>query len=144
MTGHVHLDAHAPAVVRALAIDRSSPPRDRTIDITTIGRQSGLPRRIEIWFYRIDGTVCLSSPPATRSWYANLVAHPRFTFHLKHGVRADLEATAVPVTDQDERRRRLTEVVAVLDQPSMRARYGAPAPLDAFVAGSPLVEVHFA
>lgn len=33
---------------QALAIDLSSPALDRTIDITTIGRQSGRPHRIEI------------------------------------------------------------------------------------------------
>jgi hypothetical protein len=29
--------------------------RDEVIDITTIGRKSGEPRRIEIWFHRLDG-----------------------------------------------------------------------------------------
>ncbi|CAA9425401.1 MAG: hypothetical protein AVDCRST_MAG35-2277 [uncultured Quadrisphaera sp.] len=143
MTRPAGRDARDPAVVRALAIDRASPPRERTIDITTTGRRSGEQRRIEIWFYRIEGKVHLSSPPATRGWYANLVAHPAFTVHLKHGVRADLAATAVPVTEEGERRRLLAEVVAVLDQDRMRALYGPPAPLEAFVAGSPLVEVRF-
>lgn len=143
MSGQLQEGTWDQAVLAALAIDRATPPRARTIDITTTGRRSGEPRRIEIWFYRIEGTVYLSSPPAARGWYANLVAHPEFTVHLKHGVRADLAATAVPVTEEGERRRLLGEVVAVLDQPTMRAIYGAPAPLEAFVAGSPLVQVRF-
>jgi hypothetical protein len=69
------------AVRKALAIDRTSPARGRTVDITTVGRRSGKPRRIEIWFYRADGKVYLSSLPAKRGWYANLKANPRFTFH---------------------------------------------------------------
>jgi hypothetical protein len=35
----------------ALAITRSSTMADRTVDITTTGRRSGKPRRIEICFY---------------------------------------------------------------------------------------------
>ena len=31
--------------------------RDRTIDITTTGRQSGQPRRLEIWFHNLDGRI---------------------------------------------------------------------------------------
>ena len=41
---------------------------DRTIDITTQGRNSGEPRRIEIWFYRYDGRIFLSGSPGTRDW----------------------------------------------------------------------------
>ena len=39
---------------------------DRTIDITTAGRNSGQPRRIEIWMYRYDGRIFLSGSPGTR------------------------------------------------------------------------------
>ncbi|MBM7494340.1 hypothetical protein JOD64_005562 [Micromonospora luteifusca] len=34
---------------RALAIGPGSPREARTIDITTLGRRTGRPRRIEIW-----------------------------------------------------------------------------------------------
>ncbi len=33
---------------------------DRVIDITTIGRKTGEPRRIEIWFHRLDGKYYIS------------------------------------------------------------------------------------
>ena len=131
------------AARQALAIDRSSPARDRTIDITTIGRRSGRPRRIEIWFYRADGEIYLSSLPAKRSWYANLEVNPAFTFHLKHGVRADLPATAKPVTDEVERRRIFTQFVDDLNQPSNPGRISQPTSVEDWMAGSPLMEISF-
>lgn len=108
--------------------------RDRTIDITTIGRKSGQPRRIEIWFYRAGERIYLSGGPGRRSWYANLLANPEFTFHLKGSVRADLPARARPVTDPEERRRVLTTIVKDLQMSRE---------LDAWVADSPLMEVEF-
>ena len=81
-------------VREALAIDRSASVEQRTIDITTTGRKSGKPRRIEIWFYRFEESIYLSGMPGprTRDWLANLMADPHFIFHLKHGVVADLPA----------------------------------------------------
>jgi deazaflavin-dependent oxidoreductase (nitroreductase family) len=108
--------------------------RDKVIDITTTGRQSGQPRRIEIWFHRIDGRTFITGSPGARSWYANLVASPAFTFHLKQSVQADLAATARPITDETERREVLARVVATLD---------GERDLDDWVARSPLVEVTF-
>jgi len=58
----------------------------RTIDITTIGRTSGEPRRIEIWFHIIDQHIYIIGTPGRRDWYANLRADPNFTFHLKEGI----------------------------------------------------------
>ena len=46
-------------VRHALAIGPSSAMEDRTIDITTTGRSSGRPRRIEIVFYRIGDSIYL-------------------------------------------------------------------------------------
>jgi deazaflavin-dependent oxidoreductase (nitroreductase family) len=78
--------------------------RDRTIDITTRGRKTGQPRRTEIWFHNIDGQVHITGTPGRRDWYANLVAHPKFTFHLKQSVKADLPARATPILDTARRR----------------------------------------
>jgi F420H(2)-dependent quinone reductase len=52
-----------------------------TIDITTTGRQSGQPRRIEVVFHNIDGRLYISGMPRRerRSWLANLDADPRMT-----------------------------------------------------------------
>lgn len=133
-----------PEVERALAITPASSARERTIDITTTGARTGLPRRIEVWFYRAGGRVYLSTAPAKRSWYANIVKNPAFTFHLKHGVRADLAAIGTSVHDPDERESVFTSIIADLNQPSTPAGLRQPVePLNAWLAGSPLVRVDF-
>ena len=43
-----------------------------------------------------------------------MVAHPRFTFHLKESVEIDLEATARPITDPVEKRSVLEVLLARL------------------------------
>ena len=105
---------------------------DRVIDITTTGRSSGAPRRIEIWFHNLDGRIYITGSPGTRSWYANLRAHPDFTFHLKQSVLVDLPARARPISDEAERR----EVVTAL-----HARLDVGGTLEQWLAGSRLVEV---
>lgn len=110
--------------------------QDETIDITTIGRKSGQPQRIEIWFRRVAGRTYITGTPGGRDWYANLLAEPRFTFHLKESVQADLPARAQPIADPAERRR-------ILADPVMRWYHQQVASLDELVAGSPLVEVLF-
>lgn len=131
------------AIRQALAIDGSSPARDRTIDITTIGARSGKPQRIEIWFHRTGGKLYLSGLPGRRGWYANLMANPRFTFHLKNSVRADLPATARPITSEAERRRIFTAFVDDLNQPHNPAGIVQPIEVEDWMAGSPLVEITF-
>ena len=126
---------------RALAVGRSATGYERTIDITTTGARSGRARRIETWFYCIDGRYYLTGQPGRRGWYANLLADPAFTFHLKHGPRADLPARATPVTEDSERRRIFAEVLA--SQPDNRDQIADPAEVERWVAGSPLVEVVF-
>jgi len=84
------------------------------IDITTTGRRSGEPRRIEIVFHRIAGRYYISGSPVadrTRAWLRNLEADPHFTFHLKGRVTADLPATARIITDGAERRVIFAEIV---------------------------------
>lgn len=108
--------------------------RGGIIDITTTGRKSGQPRRIEIVFFNVDGRAYITGFPGTRAWMANLNADPRLVFHLKQGVVADLPATTRPVTDEAERRK----VLAVALRTWRREHQ-----LDAFVAGSPLIEVIF-
>jgi len=105
-----------------------------TIDITTTGRRSGRPRRIEIVFHVIGGRIYISGMPRAdrkRRWLSNLEADPRLTVHLKRGVVADLPATARIVTDIAERRAILEHV----------ARSWRRTDVDAMVAHSPLIEV---
>lgn len=131
-------------VRRALAITPSSSAAARTVDITTIGARTGRERRIEIWFYRVDDEIYLTTQPAVRSWYANLLRNPQFTFHLKSSVRADLPATAEPVLDRESRRRIFEAVIADLDHPRHRAYISQPVqPLEDWMTRSPLVRVAF-
>jgi deazaflavin-dependent oxidoreductase (nitroreductase family) len=113
---------------------RAALSRGGTIDITTTGRQSGLPRRLEIVFHRIDGKMWISGMPSPRkrSWIANLEADPHLTVHLKGPVAvADLPATARVVVDETERRH-------VLDRVAQAWRR---TDVDRMVVESPLIEV---
>jgi deazaflavin-dependent oxidoreductase (nitroreductase family) len=132
-------------VRQALAIGPSSTLEERTIDITTTGRRSGEPRRIEIAFYRFEDSIYLSGIPGPRprSWLLNLTADPHFIFHLKNGVVADLPATATVITDPAERHRIFIDFVDDFNQ-----RHGPESPwpkavLDDWVARSPLAKVSF-
>ena len=127
-------------VRRALAIHRNASLEERTIDITTTGRRSGDLRRIEIVFYRFEGSIYLSGIPAPRprDWLLNLAAELHFVFHLKQEVVADLPAVATVITDPGERRRVLTQFVEEFNErngpespwPRARARrVGGPEPL---------------
>ena len=99
---------------------RAALARDRTIDLTTTGRRSGLPRRIETWFYNVDGRIFLSGSPGRRDWYANLQADPRLVFHLKQSMRTDLPARARLITDIEERREVVAGIFSLLGRPSSR------------------------
>lgn len=131
-------------IARALAITPASSSQDRTIDITTTGAKTGRPRRIEVWFYRAAGRIYLSTTPARRDWYANIVASPEFTFHLKNRVRADLRAIGTPVLDDIERELVFRSIIDDLNQPSNPAGIAQPVePLSRWMTGSPLIRVEF-
>ena len=115
-----------PAVWRALG-------HGHTIDITTTGRVTGAPRRIEIVFFNFGGRLYISGTPnpnQERAWLRNLRANPNLTFHLKNIAQADLPATAREITDVAERR-------AVL--PGIARAWRRE--LEPMVESSPLIEV---
>jgi deazaflavin-dependent oxidoreductase (nitroreductase family) len=114
---------------------RKALTQDRIIDITTTGRTSGEPSRKEMWFHNIDGKIYITGTPGKRDWYANMVAHPDFTFHVKQSAQADLSARATPITDAAERRAIFTRILTNIDRPLDQ--------LDTWIADSPLVEVTF-
>ncbi len=130
-------------ILSALNISRDSTAWQRTVDITTIGARSGKPRRIEIWFHRVYGRWYLSSTPARRDWYSNLLANPEFVFHLKHGIRADLRATALPIIDPAQKQPIFEYIVDDFNQPHNPAIVRQPQRVDDWMAGSPLVEIIF-
>lgn len=117
--GGVSLSHLPDPVRRAIEITRAAGTRERIVDITTTGRRTGLPRRIEIFFYRAWGAtyLCSGADGGATDWYANLLADPAFTFHLKHDVEVDLAARATPITDPTERRSVLEWIVDDLNQP---------------------------
>jgi deazaflavin-dependent oxidoreductase (nitroreductase family) len=85
---------------------REALDRGGVADITTTGRKSGLPRRIEIYFHQFDGELYLTGRPGfKRDWVANIAANPEFTLHLKHGVRADVAVRGRLEPNPEERGR---------------------------------------
>lgn len=118
-----------PTILQALS-------SGHTIDITTTGRRSGLPRRIELVFHNFDGRIYISGMPRaghTRAWLHNLAAKPQFTFHLKGQVAADLPATARVITDEAERRALFARIVKVWTAQD----------IETMTRYSPLIEVTF-
>jgi deazaflavin-dependent oxidoreductase (nitroreductase family) len=109
--------------------------RGGLIDITTTGRRTGSPRRLEIVFHAIDGRIVISGMPRAdrkRAWLLNLEADPRLTIHLKGTLEVDLPATARVVTDPTERRA-IAEWIVANAWPRQDAR--------AMTAYSPMIEV---
>ncbi|HEX7171386.1 MAG TPA: nitroreductase/quinone reductase family protein [Candidatus Limnocylindria bacterium] len=103
------------------------------IDITTHGRRTGQPRRIELVFHNVDGRIVISGKPGfPRGWIANLRADPRMTLHLKGRLVADLPAHGRVITDQEERERLLAAIARLwrIDHALM-------------VRSAPLIEVTF-
>jgi deazaflavin-dependent oxidoreductase (nitroreductase family) len=81
--------------------------QSQVIDLTTTGRRSGQPRRIEIFLHDRDGLLFISGMPMadrTRDWIHNITAEPHVVLHLKQTLAADVPATARVVTDPAERR----------------------------------------
>ena len=109
---------------------------DMVVDITTKGRRSGDPRRIEIWCHLMDGQLYLAASPGPRSWYANLYANPGVTLHLKYDVKADIPVRARPITAEDERRDVFTRLSA-----QSGFRQGQGLDVENWVRGSKLVEL---
>jgi deazaflavin-dependent oxidoreductase (nitroreductase family) len=114
---------------------RAAIATQRTVEITTTGRRTGEPRRVSVWRHRVDGGIFISGVPGPRGWYANLTAHPRFTYHLTGDVEADLPARARAIAGVDERRAVFQEIIGGLG--------GEEGELERWIAESPLIEVEF-
>jgi deazaflavin-dependent oxidoreductase (nitroreductase family) len=115
-----------PDITRALS-------HGHAIDITTTGRRTGQPRRIEIVFHNFGGRIYISGIPRAdrkRAWLHNLEANPELIVHLKGAVTADLPATARVITEPSERRTILEQVARVWNRD-----------VEAMVLDSPLIEV---
>jgi deazaflavin-dependent oxidoreductase (nitroreductase family) len=76
--------------------------------LTTTGRVTGRPHRVEIWFALRGDTVYLLSGGRERSdWVRNLRAEPRATFELGGEVRETTARILEPGSDEDAMARRL-------------------------------------
>lgn len=115
-----------PAVEEALSTDL-------VIDMTTIGRTSGEPRTVEIWFHRLDDRYYITGWPGRRGWYANLLADPRLVIHFKQADTPDLAAVAQPITEP-ALRRRILEAVFEIEGGTARGDF------ESWVVDSPIIE----
>lgn len=104
--------------------------RTRTIDLTTIGRRTGEPRTVEIWWFHVDGRFIITGTPGRRDWLANVRANPAVV------VSADdqsFDATATEIGDTGFKRRVFTD-------PQI-GWYRTQAELDHLVADAPMIEI---
>ena len=105
---------------------------DDLVDITVMGRKSGQPHKFEIVLHRDAGKYYIAGQPLPKSWYANMLANPQITLHLKQSAQADLPATAHVVRDEAERRRLFQLFLAHSELMT---------DLEAWVKGAKLVEI---
>jgi deazaflavin-dependent oxidoreductase (nitroreductase family) len=76
--------------------------------LTTVGRHTGAPHRIEIWFALEDGTLYLLSGGRDRSdWVRNLHANPKVSVELGTTTRTGVAQVLAPDTPEDRRAREL-------------------------------------
>ncbi len=105
--------------------------RYRTIDLTTYGRRSGRPARIEIWWFRVDDRFVITGTPGKRDWLATIRANPNVIVHSPIG---DHPGSASEIADAAFRRRVFTD-------PAI-GWYATRAELDRLVASAPMIEIH--
>ena len=103
-----------------------------TVDITTTGRTSGLARRIEIWWFRVEGRFIITGTPGRRDWLANLRKNPQLIIHV-NGL--DIDAVASEMDDPEVRRDVFTQ--------QQTSWYTTQDQLDRLVAEAPMIELHF-
>lgn len=106
--------------------------RTRTVNLTTIGRRSGEPRTVEIWWFHVDGRFIITGTPGRRDWLANIRANPDVVISTSAG---DFLGVTSEIGDESFRRRVFTD-------PEI-SWYRSQAELDHLVATSPMIEVHF-
>lgn len=102
--------------------------------LTTIGRQTGRPHRIEIWFGEHDGRMYVLAGGGERSdWVRNLQANPQVTVELGDETHPGAARAIEPGIGEDQRAREL-----------LAAKYATPAkPLDDWKRRSLPVAVEF-
>jgi deazaflavin-dependent oxidoreductase (nitroreductase family) len=102
----------------------------RTIEITTVGRRTGEPRRMEIWWFFVEGRFFITGPPGARDWYANVNGNPDVIIHV---AGRDLAASAYPVKDLETRS-------MVFDSRHTRW-YSSPSQRQRLIDDGPMIEI---
>lgn len=101
-----------------------------TVDLTTIGRRSGEPRTVEIWWFHIDDRFIITGTGGKRDWIANIRENPEVVISSHHG---DFAGTAIEVGDSGFRH-------SVFTHPDL-GWYSTQEELDDLVANAPMIEV---
>lgn len=104
----------------------------QTIDLTTTGRRSGKPSRIEIWWFHVDGRFVITGTPGVRDWFANVLANPEVTVHVGGH---DISARAHPINDPETR-------ATVFDSPHTRW-YSTQTQRQRLIDHAPMIEIVF-
>lgn len=106
--------------------------RTRTVDLTTIGRRSGMRHTVEIWWFHVENRFIITGTPGRRDWLANIRANPLVTISTRNG---DFRGTAIEIDDEDFKRRVFTD-------PRI-GWYRTQAEMDRLVGTAPMVEIRF-
>lgn len=104
--------------------------RTRTVDLTTVGRRSGHPRTVEIWWFHVDDRFIITGTPGRRDWLANVRADPSVTISTGSG---EFHGTATEIHDAEFKRR-------VFSDPQI-GWYRTQAELDHLVEAAPMIEI---
>jgi deazaflavin-dependent oxidoreductase (nitroreductase family) len=71
--------------------------------LTTIGRKSGKPHQIEIWYVEYDGSYYMVSEAHDHAdWVRNILHNPAVTYSIGSSSAAQLPAAARPVDPMHE------------------------------------------
>ncbi|HSM01082.1 MAG TPA: hypothetical protein VK960_01400 [Acidimicrobiia bacterium] len=96
-------------------------------------------RTTSVSLHNVDRRLVLADRPGMRGWYNDLLADPTLTIHLEPlGVDAEVPGRAMPVTEWQERRRLMEQVMV---KGFGFAPDRASRELDFWVTRSPLVRV---
>ncbi len=93
-------------------IDTQSPLfTSNNLHLTTTGRTSGLPRRVELWFAYSDGCICLlagsTEDGRPNNWYRNLQSNPSASVEIGD---LTLSVAMEPVEDSEFERAAIREL----------------------------------
>ena len=65
------------------SIDISGVADEKYIYLTTVGRRSGNPHTVELWFVVAGGKICLSHEGKYTDWMKNIIKDDRIEFRIR-------------------------------------------------------------